>query len=83
MPAINSGDTAWMLVSTALVMAMTAPGLAMFYGGLVRRKNVLSTMMQSFFILCLISVQWVLFGLQPGLRPGRRALHRQPVSGSR
>ena len=62
MPQINSGDTAWMLASTALVMAMTAPGLAMFYGGLVRRKNVLSTMMHSFFILCLISVQWVLFG---------------------
>ena len=53
MPAINYGDTAWMLVSTALVMAMTAPGLAMFYGGLVRRKNVLSTMMQSFFMLCM------------------------------
>jgi ammonium transporter, Amt family len=62
MPAINFGDTAWMLVSTALVMAMTAPGLAMFYGGLVRRKNVLSVMMQSFFILCLVSVQWVLWG---------------------
>jgi ammonium transporter, Amt family len=62
MPSINYGDTAWILVSTALVMSMTAPGLALFYGGLVRRKNVLSTMMQSFFILCLVSIQWVLWG---------------------
>ena len=69
MPAINCGDTAWMLVSTALVMAMTAPGLAMFYGGLVRRKNVLSVMMQSFFILCLISVQWVLWGYSLAFGP--------------
>ena len=69
MPAINSGDTAWMLVSTALVMAMTAPGLAMFYGGLVRRKNVLSTMMQSFIILCLVSVQWVLWGYSLAFGP--------------
>jgi Amt family ammonium transporter len=69
MPAINYGDTAWMLVSTALVMAMTAPGLAMFYGGLVRRKNVLSTMMQSFIILCVISVQWVLWGYSLAFGP--------------
>jgi Amt family ammonium transporter len=69
MPAINYGDTAWILVSTALVMAMTAPGLAMFYGGLVRRKNVLSTMMQSFIILCLISVQWVLWGYSLAFGP--------------
>ncbi len=69
MPQINSGDTAWMLVATALVMAMTAPGLAMFYGGLVRRKNVLSTMMHSFFLLCLISVQWVLYGYSLAFGP--------------
>jgi ammonium transporter, Amt family len=69
MPAINYGDTAWMLVSTALVMAMTVPGLAMFYGGLVRRKNVLSTMMQSFFMLCMVSVQWVLFGYSLAFGP--------------
>ncbi|MGA2478804.1 MAG: ammonium transporter [Spirochaetia bacterium] len=69
MPSINYGDTAWMLMSTALVMAMTAPGLAMFYGGLVRRKNVLSVMMQSFFILCLISVQWVLWGYSLAFGP--------------
>ena len=58
---MNQADTAWMLVSTALVLLMT-PALAFFYGGLVRRKNVLSTIMHSFFILCLISVQWVLWG---------------------
>jgi Amt family ammonium transporter len=58
---INSGDTAWVLTSTALVMLMT-PGLALFYGGLVRRKNVLSTIMHSIFILALVSVTWVLIG---------------------
>ncbi|HUG55762.1 MAG TPA: ammonium transporter [Candidatus Limnocylindrales bacterium] len=58
---MDSGDTTWILVSTALVMLMT-PGLAFFYAGLVRRKNVLATIMQSFFVLCLISVQWVLWG---------------------
>lgn len=67
--AINNGDTAWVLISTALVMMMTAPGLAMFYGGLVRRKNVLSTMMQSFFLLCLISVQWILWGYSLAFGP--------------
>jgi ammonium transporter, Amt family len=67
--AINSGDTAWVLISTALVLLMTAPGLAFFYGGLVRRKNVLSTMMQSFFLLCLISVQWVLVGYSLSFGP--------------
>jgi Amt family ammonium transporter len=66
---INSGDTAWVLVSTALVMMMTAPGLAFFYGGLVRRKNVLATMMQSFFILCLLSIQWVLWGYSLSFGP--------------
>jgi Amt family ammonium transporter len=58
---INSGDTAWVLTSAALVMLMT-PGLALFYGGLVRRKNVLSTIMHSVFTLALVSVTWVLFG---------------------
>ncbi len=59
--AIDTGDTAWMLVATALVMVML-PGLALFYGGLVRRKNVLSTIMHSFFGLALVSVVWVLVG---------------------
>lgn len=66
---INSGDVAWVLMSTALVMLMTAPGLAFFYGGLVRRKNVLATMMQSFFVLCLISIQWVLWGYSLSFGP--------------
>ena len=61
MPTIDSGDTAWVMMSAALVMLMT-PGLALFYGGLVRRKNVLSTIMHSFFILGLVSVTWVLWG---------------------
>jgi len=61
MEKINAGDTAWLLASAALVMLMT-PALGFFYGGLVRRKNVLATIMHSFFILCLISVQWVLWG---------------------
>jgi len=65
---INTGDTAWVLASTALVMLMT-PALGFFYGGLVRRKNVLATIMQSFFILCLISVQWVLFGYSLAFGP--------------
>lgn len=57
-PKIDSGDTAWMLTSSALVLLMTAPGLALFYAGLVRRKNALGTIMQSFITLALISVQW-------------------------
>lgn len=60
--SINAGDTAWLLISTALVVMMTAPGLALFYGGLVSQRNVLSTLMHSFFMLCLIGVQWVLWG---------------------
>lgn len=58
---IDAGDTAWVLVSAAMVFIMT-PGLGFFYGGMVRSKNVLSTIMQSFFIIALISVEWVLFG---------------------
>lgn len=58
---INSGNTAWVLASAALVMLMT-PGLGFFYGGLVRKKNVLSTIMQSFFVLCLIAIVWALWG---------------------
>ena len=58
---IDSGDTAWVLVSTALVMLMT-PGLAFFYAGMARKKNVLGTIMQSYFILCLIGIQWVVWG---------------------
>jgi Amt family ammonium transporter len=61
-PEVNSGDTAWILTSTALVMLMTAPGLALFYGGLVSYRNAVSTVMHSFILLCVISLQWVLIG---------------------
>ena len=70
---ISAGDTSWVLASAALVMLMT-PGLGFFYGGLVRRKNVLSTVMHSFFILCLISVQWVLWGYSLAFGPDWKGL---------
>ncbi len=71
MAEIDAGDTAWMLMSTALVMLML-PGLALFYGGLVRRKNVLSTIMHSFFGLALISIVWVLVGFSLAFAPGNQ-----------
>ncbi len=61
-PKLDSGDTAWMLTSTALVLMMTIPGLALFYGGMVRKKNVLATVMQSFAITCLVTVLWMVAG---------------------
>ncbi|MCC6135658.1 MAG: ammonium transporter [Candidatus Contendobacter sp.] len=61
-PVLNSGDTAWMLTSTALVLFMTIPGLALFYAGMVRAKNVLSVMMQCFAITALVTVLWTLYG---------------------
>jgi Amt family ammonium transporter len=67
-PALNAGDTAWLLAAAALVMLMT-PAVGFFYGGLVRRKNVLSTLMHSWFILALISVQWVLWGYSVAFSP--------------
>ncbi|MEE3259895.1 MAG: ammonium transporter [Candidatus Latescibacterota bacterium] len=59
---LNSGDTAWMLTSTALVLFMTLPGLALFYGGLVRAKNVLSVLMQCFVLACVITIVWICWG---------------------
>ncbi|MGA3158842.1 MAG: ammonium transporter [Steroidobacteraceae bacterium] len=67
---INSGDTAWMLTSMALVLMMTIPGLALFYGGMVRKKNVLSTLMQSFAITALITVLWWIVGYSIAFTPG-------------
>jgi Amt family ammonium transporter len=61
-PKIDSGDTAWMLVSTALVLLMTIPGLALFYAGMVRKMNVLATLMQSFAICCVVALLWVVCG---------------------
>src|SRR5215475_351187 len=68
-PKLDTGDTAFVLLSTALVMLMT-PGLALFYGGMVRRKNALATIMQSFICLGLIGIAWVLYG------------YSQPLSGA-
>lgn len=67
---IDSGNTAWVLISSAMVMFMTVPGLAFFYGGLVKRKNVLSVLMQCFIALSVISLQWVLFGYSLAFSPG-------------
>lgn len=67
---INTGDTAWMLTSTALVLLMTIPGLALFYAGLVRKKNVLATAFQSFAICCLITLLWVVIGYSLAFTPG-------------
>jgi Amt family ammonium transporter len=67
---INSGDTAWMLTSTALVLMMTIPGLALFYAGMVRKKNVLATLMQSFAITCLVSILWWIVGYSLAFTPG-------------
>ncbi len=66
---VNSGDNAWMLTSSALVLMMTVPGLALFYGGLVRRKNVLATLMQSFIAVGVITVQWVVIGYSLSFGP--------------
>ena len=60
--ALDTGDTAWMLTSTALVLLMTIPGLALFYGGMVRKKNVLATVMQSFAVTCLVTIIWMVVG---------------------
>ena len=61
-PALNSGDASWMLTSTALVLLMTIPGLALFYGGLVGKKNVVSTISQSFMITCIVTLMWFVCG---------------------
>ena len=61
-PYIDFGNTAWMIVATALVMLMTIPGLALFYGGLVRQKNVLNILMQCFILTAAITLEWVFFG---------------------
>jgi ammonium transporter, Amt family len=67
---VDTGDTAWILVSTALVLMMTIPGLALFYGGLVRSKNILSTLMHSFFCAAMVSVVWVVVGYSLAFSPG-------------
>ena len=69
-PKFDSGDTAWMLTSVALVLMMTIPGLALFYGGMVRKKNVLATVMQSFAVTCLVTVLWTVCTYSMAFTPG-------------
>src|SRR6202011_586045 len=69
---ISGGDTAWMLTSTALVLMMCVPGLALFYGGMVRKKNVLATLMQSFACTCVVTILWWLIGYSWAFTPGNR-----------
>ncbi len=72
-PALDTGNTAWMLTATALVLMMTIPGLALFYGGMVRKKNVLATVMQSFAICCLVTVLWFVLGYSLAFSDGGSA----------
>ena len=69
-PTPNKGDTAWMLTASALVLLMTVPGLALFYGGLVRTKNMLSMLMQVFSCVCLVCIIWVLYGYSMAFTEG-------------
>src|SRR5215208_3131904 len=69
-PKLDSGDTAWMLTATALVLMMTVPGLALFYGGMVRKMNVLATVMQSFAVVCLVTVLWMIISYSLAFTPG-------------
>jgi len=71
---ISAGDTAWMLTSTALVLMMSIPGLALFYGGMVRKKNVLATLMQTFAIVCVVTILWWLVGYSWAFTPGGKFL---------
>jgi Amt family ammonium transporter len=80
-PKIDTGDTAWMLTSSALVLMMTVPGLALFYGGMVRRKNVLATMAQSFAATCLITVLWMIVGYSIAFTPNPDANYNQFIGG--
>ena len=72
-PVPNKGDTAWMIVATVLVILMTIPGLALFYGGMARSKNMLSVLMQVFTIFCLVAVLWVVYGYSMAFSAGRGA----------
>ena len=69
-PTVDKGDTTWMMISTILVLMMTVPGLALFYGGLVRAKNMLSMLTQVFVITCVMMILWVVFGYSVALNPG-------------
>ena len=75
-PTVNKGDNAWMLTSTVLVLLMTIPGLALFYGGLVRSKNMLSVLMQVFYTVCIVTVIWALYAFFAGRLGGKAFLGR-------
>src|ERR1700734_250771 len=72
-PKLDSGDTAWMLASTALVLMMTVPGLALFYGGMVRKKNILATLMQCFAVTCIVTIVWAVAGYSLAFTTGTGA----------
>src|SRR5665647_3228888 len=78
----NKGDVAWMMTSTAFVLLMTVPGLALFYAGMVRRKNALSTVMQSFAIFCVIAVLWIVYGYSMAFTAGHDGNALAPFIGS-
>jgi len=80
-PKIDSGDTAWMITSSALVLMMTIPGLALFYAGMVRRKNVLATMAQSFGATCIITVLWMIIGYSIAFTPNLDSNLNQYIGG--
>ena len=79
-PTVNKGDNAWMLTSTVLVLLMTIPGLALFYGGLVRSKNMLSVLTQVFYTVCIVGIIWALYGYSLAFTGGSR-LHRRLLEG--
>src|SRR4051812_11043208 len=78
---LNSGDTAWMITSSALVLMMTIPGLGLFYGGMVRKKNVLATLAQSFGATCLITVLWMVIGYSLAFKANPDANLNQFIGG--
>ncbi len=80
-PTLNSGDTAWMLTSTALVLMMTIPGLALFYGGMVRKMNVLAITMQSFAVTCIVTVLWTIVGYSLAFRTNADASMNMFIGG--
>src|SRR3954465_3713579 len=80
-PTLNSGDTAWMITSSALVLMMTIPGLGLFYGGMVRKKNVLATLAQSFGATCLVTVLWMIIGYSLAFTPNPNASANRFIGG--
>src|SRR5512134_3441425 len=69
-PTVNKGDTAWMMTATVLVLMMTIPGLALYYGGLVRPKNMLSVLMHVFYTVCIVTIIWAIYGYSLAFGPG-------------